>query len=386
MSNLENVLQGFSQGPRGKRDSTTIDDMLQRISKGKRDSENSESRACANERVETRQKQVPAANNTSDGAERVPWKKWAVHFLPVIVSALISWFIVEQVQTELDELKIQLALYDERYAQLTNSQQALQDSLGRESTVLSVLQVESVRLDARLQLVQEELAGVTDLTDEIQELSSSLAAQQQTLDDAELSLLFLEQSSAVQSGELLRIGQFASELQLRSFSIQTLLDDSLLQLDDVSDELSRTSEEVLAGTEQLSTISSAFDAQLDFITRCIRKDGITTVPETYSLNRDGSEAITVSVAGGDGLGCYVDIDTSGFSTLSAMSPFVRQQAPLDSSTNPGHQIAKNIMWSVNMRDSDTLTLRSSFSSGTPNPALSVWACCEEGAAVTASVV
>jgi hypothetical protein len=69
-----------------------------------------------------------------------------------------------------------------------------------------------VRLDARLQLVQEELSDVTDLTDEIQELSSNLAAQQQTLDDTELSLLFLEQSSTVQSAELTRMGRGLGEV------------------------------------------------------------------------------------------------------------------------------------------------------------------------------
>jgi hypothetical protein len=203
MTNLDDVLQGISKGKRSE--SISVDGMLQRISKGKRDSQNSESHADAG--GGTGPKKIPAANNASDGGGGVPWKKWAMHFLPVVVSALVSWFIVEQVQAELDELKIQLALYDERYLQLTNSQQALQDSLGRESTTLAVLQIESVRLDARLQLVQEELADVTDLTDEIQELSSDLSAHQQTLDDNKLSLMFLEQSSTVQSGELTRIGR-----------------------------------------------------------------------------------------------------------------------------------------------------------------------------------
>jgi hypothetical protein len=203
MAILDDVLQGISKGKRS--DSISVDGMLQRISKGKRDSENSESHAHVSGGAGT--KKSPAANNASDGGGGVPWKRWAVHFLPVLVSALVAWFIVEQVQAELDEVKIQLALYDERHLQLTNSQQALQDSLGRESTTLAVLQIESVRLDARLQLVQEELADVTDLTGEIQELSSDLSIHQQTLDDNELSLLFLEQSSTVQSGELTRIGR-----------------------------------------------------------------------------------------------------------------------------------------------------------------------------------
>jgi hypothetical protein len=210
-----------------------LDAVLKRLSTGEKAEKRGSVVSNADSLREWKKNHGEGSKASSKDDGKVPWRRWIVNFMPVLVSALVSWFIVEQVQSELDEVRIELALYDERYLQLTNDLQGLQDSLGRESTALSVLQFESVRLDTSMQRIQEDMSGFADLTDEIQEMSSELAVQQQTLGDNTQTLLFLEQSSTAQSAELLRIGGESIAIDTRLQLVQ----EDLADITDLTDEI-----------------------------------------------------------------------------------------------------------------------------------------------------